>query len=130
MLIATITLDEKDVNVMTAFASFIEELSDIAIVQEFLDFTGVDGDVAGPQPSAPIDDNGFAEAMEAAGFKMVSDDGDVAIFMGSGDEDHPLDAEVRAHVEGDLNGDGVVDEKDEAIRLGQLADDGNPHVGE
>lgn len=79
-------------------------------------------DVAGPQP--------FAEAMEAAGFKLVADDGDVAIFIGSGDEDHPLDAEVRAHVEGDLNGDGVVDEKDEAIRLAQLADDGNPHVGE
>lgn len=127
MLIATITLDEKDVNVMTAFASFMEELSDIAIVQEFLDFTGIDGDVAGPQPSET--DMLYSELIEA-GFSPVQIDDDFAIFAGSGDEDNPLDAEVRAHVEGDLNGDGMVDEKDEAIRLAQLADDGNPHVGE
>lgn len=131
----TVSFDETNPKALFELKDLLDTLFDnigrepivgdfiVTSVEDFRNQYDTGIDVAGPQP--------FAEDMEAAGFKLVGlDDTNFVFFVGSGAEDHPIDAEVRAHVEGDLNGDGVVDEQDEVIRLSQLADDGNPHVGE
>lgn len=72
------------------------------------------GDVAGPQPTDGFDIEGLYAELKEAGFAEVAP----GAFIGT------------AGMLQDLNGDGVVDEKDEVIRLQRLADDGNPHSGE
>lgn len=88
----------------------------------------IDGDVAGPQPAPEVDTNELYDSLVAAGFVEIESPipGATAWTVPA----EPVDIAAQLAIEGDLNGDGVVDEKDEALRLAQLADDGNPHAGD
>lgn len=102
----------------------------LTIDADFAHITGIEdgGDVAGPQPAPEVETNALYDNLVAAGFVEIESPipGATAWTVPAA----PIDVAARTHVEGDLNGDGVVDEKDEALRLAQLADDGNPHVND
>lgn len=117
--------DSRDITLMHQDGLTTPEIFDVMATcdrPEFWDVNNgedgnltIGGDVAGPQPQS-LDD--VIAELKAAGFAVIDFDAET------------IDGIAQKTIEGDLNGDGVVDEKDEVLRLAQLADDGNPHSGE